>query len=572
MLRLLLWQRIVVWRNELLHQSWRKRITGLLGLLMGGAFIGLVFVTGIGLFDILLRREPALVPGLITGGFTLLSTVALFWGIGSVLTDLYLTSDVELLLAAPVPQGAIFGLKLIVAMWESAVPALIPVTTLLAYGVAAHARLSYYLGVAIVLVLLLAALAAFSMVLVMLLMRVMPPTRAREIYSLAYVIFFAAIWVGWMMLSRRGAHLAQAAAQFGAQFASTGSQLALPPASWAGAMMLAWTRGDWGTVAGNGILVAIASTLVVGLAYWLFDRSFHHDWATMQEVAGRARRARPNGAALHPPLAPGQRLAAWLPWPAHVLAAKDWITLPRDLRQLSRLVMPLVVSLFYVYQFGFATPDLPSVPGAHFWLLLMILPIVPLFSALALGTPSIGKEGGNFELLRVVPLSPSALLWGKVWTAAVPTALIGGLVTAVVAALLHFTSSQTASLLLLACMLSAVMCMIAVALGALTPNFGAADLRRAVGPLASYGTMFGSALVWGVTLATVGVVAVRLPANQPLTLDLARFLADSQAADLLLFSPWPFLAVMVLDGLVVAGLALLWLLATRHVAAWQPAE
>jgi hypothetical protein len=116
------------------------------------------------------------------------------------------------------------------------------------------------------------------------------------------------------------------------------------------------------------------------------------------------------------------------------------------------------------------------------------------------------------------------------------------------------------------------MSLIAVALGALTPNFHATDLRRSVGPLAAYGTMFGSAAIWAVTVATVAVIALRLPANQGLVLNLVRGLDSPALADLFLVSPWPLLAIALVDVLAGAGLALLSMLATRRIAAWQPVE
>ena len=227
--------------------------------------------------------------------------------------------------------------------------------------------------------------------------------------------------------------------------------------------------------------------------------------------------------------------------------------MPRDLRQLSRLVMPLVVSLFYVYQFGFAVPIRRELPGGAFWLMLVILPIVPLFFALAFGTPSIGKEGANFELLRVVPISVSSLLWGKVWMSAVPTAAIGMLVTLVVALMLHLSGLELLILLGVALVLSIAMSIVSVAFGALTPNFGAVDYRRAAGPLASWGTMLASMVVWVVTLATVAAVAIHLPSNARLAADLSDGLGGGTLADLLLRSPLPLLVALVLDALVAAG-------------------
>ena len=296
MVRLLLWQKALIRRNELLRGSWRKRIGWLAGIAAAAFFMYFVFTVSLVLFEYLLAFDPTAIRGLIAGGFTILTTFALFWGIGTVLSDLYLSSDLELLLTAPVPRHDIFWLKLLGAMWQSTGPALIPVAILVAYGVASRARPDYYLGAAVALLLLITILAAVSMALVMLLMRFMPARRAREIYSLIYVFFFAGIWLGWMALSRDGR--AAQSLRFSPELVSTSSRLALPPASWAGDMMLAWARGDWAQTALYGVVLVLLAAAVTAFTGWLFDRSFHRDWAAMHEVAPRAlarARVRPAG-------------------------------------------------------------------------------------------------------------------------------------------------------------------------------------------------------------------------------------------------------------------------------------
>ena len=203
-LRLLLWQTAVVQRNGLLRGSWRKRIGWLAGVVLGILLAYVVFVAGVALFGWLLVFQPGTSEGLITGVFALLSAFALFWGIGSVLSELYMASDLELLLAAPIPASDIFWLKLLTAMWQNVVPALIPVTVLVAYGVAAGAGIAYFVATALVFMVMLAILAGAGMAVVILLIRVVPARRAREVYSLLYVIFFAVGWLGWMFISRGG--------------------------------------------------------------------------------------------------------------------------------------------------------------------------------------------------------------------------------------------------------------------------------------------------------------------------------------------------------------------------------
>jgi ABC-2 type transport system permease protein len=573
MLRLMLWQRVQAYRNSLVRGSWRRRMGWLAGLILGGVFIFFVFTASLAVFRLLLFAKPEAVPGVVAGGFTLLLSFALFWGMGTALSDLYLSSDLELLLTAPIKRRDIFWLKLVSEMWQTGAAALISIAILVAYGVAAGVQWSYYLVAAVVWLLVLASVVAAAMILVMLLMRLMPARRAREIYSFLYVISFAAMWIGWMYLSGRG-RVSEHLTQLTPQVMAMSSQLAVPPASWAGGLMLAWAHGEWGQVALHGLRLLLVVAAVIGLAFLLFQRSFHHDWAAMHEVAVRERRkadAGQNGTS-HAPRALGGRLASWLPWPVRDLAAKDWIIFPRDLRQLSRLIMPLIISLFYVYQFGFASPVAKLMPGVRFWSISLILPVVPLFLALALAAPAIGKEGPNFELLRVAPVSPAALLWSKFWMAALPTTLVAMAVTGVVAEVLKVTTLEGLVVIGLAVVLSLAMTGIAIAFGAITPNFGTSDYRRSAGPLASYGTLLGGGLVWLVLMATVALGALQLPANARIAVMVQHWVRRGPVFLRLLGSPWSLVAILVVDMMVFAGLVILWQLAQHRISAWQPAE
>ena len=569
MLRLLLWQKASVRRNELFRGSWRQRIGRLLGLLFGAVFIYFVYVISKALFAWLDLHMPGAAPALIATSFSGLAAFALFWGVGGVMTDLYLATDLELLMAMPVPRGAIFWLKLFEAMWRSVVPALIAVTTLGAYGVAAGVDWTYYVALVLVLFLLLTLLAAASMILVMLLMRLVPARRAREVYSLVYVVFFAAAWLGWMLLSNSHTNPVAYVVRLGPKMVEIGRDLAWSPATWAGKMMVAWAQGGaWNEVLANAVPLLALGVALVALAYLVFERSFYRGWSTMLEVAPRRRT---DGRRQQAPTLVAT-LSGWLPSPAAELAFKDWTVLPRDLRQLSGMIMPLVVSLFYIYQFGFASREMAGVPGAGFWLSLAISPLVPLFMVLFLGTPAIGKEGENFELLRTVPVPASGILWGKFWMAVLPTLLIAAVVDLAVALLLGVSRGQVLLLAVLLVLTTSGMTLAAVAFGALAPNFRASDYRRSAGPLATYGTMLAGGAIWVALLLSMAAIALLAPENAAIAMTLQRVFSARSFWGTLFGSPLVLLPAALVDALVIGGFRILWRAAVRRIEAWQPSE
>ena len=130
-----------------------------------------------------------------------------------------------------------------------------------------------------------------------------------------------------------------------------------------------------------------------------------------------------------------------LPMPIRAIVIKDWITLPRDIRQLSGLVFPILMAFVYIYMTA-SGDTAKQIPGAASWMALAIVPLLPYFLTLYYTVGTIGIEGKNFALLRVAPLSGSRLLWGKFWASLGPTLLIGEIAALVVAILVKATPLQ----------------------------------------------------------------------------------------------------------------------------------
>ena len=141
---------------------------------------------------------------------------------------------------------------------------------------------------------------------------------------------------------------------------------------------------------------------------------------------------------------------------------------------------------------------------------MAVLPLVPLFLTLYYAVGTMGQEGRNFGLLRVAPLPPVRLLWGKFWASLFPTLLISEIVTLGLALLMGATDAQVLLFLLLTVWFCAGFCAIAIGTSLVNPNFQAASTRRAVSITTTYLTLFLNGLYWLASLALFAWALVRL--------------------------------------------------------------
>jgi hypothetical protein len=149
------------------------------------------------LFSLVLAFFPAGTGALLNTFFAGLFTIALFWGIGTNLNQLFLRSDMELLLSLPI------ALKLAEATWSVLLGGLLGMAAGIGFGWAAGAPWFYYPWLGVATLLLLAMLVSLSMLLIMLVVRILPAKRARDLSTVLFTFVFGVLWFGWMILTQR---------------------------------------------------------------------------------------------------------------------------------------------------------------------------------------------------------------------------------------------------------------------------------------------------------------------------------------------------------------------------------
>lgn len=439
------------------------------GSLIVGAVVIVVLAVQFGAL-IVDAVTPALTQGLATaqGRAALTSTltglsssVSLFLFLlatPSVLALFTYSSDLKLLLLTPLPPRAVLGEKFLTVYLGLAAPVLV-FGLLIAAGIgqATGVGVLFYLVAALMLLALPATPVALAMLLTVGVLRWVPPARARAVTAVLGAVLGGSIYIGTQLLVRNASY----GSVGGPPRLLTGvgqGWWSIVPISWPGHALGAYVSRDAAITSAYAVAAVVCAAVLAVLAVTTSARLFTSGWASYQEVSRRARAAAVQSPALTTPAAlPGgaaRRVAgasasawrrpAW--WP---LLGKEWRTLRRDPQVWARLLYALVVIGFLFWQnlsrASLTSSETGGIPASFvsigFFGLLCLLLWLPL-STLAL--PSVNREGRAARLLALAPLSARDILLAKWIFSALPSLVIGELLLAAGAAVLHLDPAQVA--------------------------------------------------------------------------------------------------------------------------------
>lgn len=439
---------------------WRGKLGGKIGLVAFGVLLALgafglysftrFVVEGLRSPELaeLLREVAARSPGLPSDPAPLLAAVPsaillaallllVFSSFGSLLSSLFLSGDMDMLLVAPVPMRAVFVVKFfggLVTQYIILLALLGPV--LVGYGQGMGYGALYQLCATLALLLVPLLPAGLGALLVMAVVRVLPARRARELVSVIGGLF----GISFYLLSQLSPQIAPRVAGPESLQALLLTDFPLLPSAWAGRALVAAGEGDGLTLAVFGGLFLLSSLGVFGGCLVLAERLYYAGWSNLAAEGGKLRpkRERPDtGGETRSRLAPLSRL---LPAPSRAILLKDLRLFRRDLRNLQSLIFPFVFAGIWTYQIlsggrrGPVADDLPAwaaqlqdlaAVGIAFFVCLS------LSSALA-GT-GISREGKGFWLLKLAPVAPWRILLGKFALAFLPFPVVGTLFLVVLA-------------------------------------------------------------------------------------------------------------------------------------------
>ncbi len=564
MIGVLLRAKALIWKNTLFRRSPRQHLGYLafivaVGYLAAGVFRGIVY-----LFNALQDAAPQAAGAFLTSVLAGLVTIAIFWGLGSTLALLYTSSDLELLMSAPIPPRSVYALKLLESVQSLLLPSLLSLSCIIAYGVSVGASWPYYPLALLGFACLLFLLAALSMLAIMLIVRVLPAQRTREVWLLLFAILTTLLWGGWMLSANNGrTDVMQQLVDNQATVSQVGRALAWSPSGWLARALTAWPEQEWASLALNLGLLMVASGAAIYVGYVVYQRAFYVGWSQLQEQSSR-RQKQPERRG-----SPVSLATSLLPMQIRGVVSKEWIEMPRDIRRLSRLFLPIMMGVVYVY--STASSDIArQLPGSAIWMSMALMPLVPFFMTLYQAVVSIAAEGRNMALLALAPLSGLQVLWAKFWAALGPTLLIAEATTLVAALVLGASPGQILLFALAVAWFTVGFVAIGIGISTLSPNFDpATNDRRQVGVESTYLAMILSAIYWAVHLALI--TWLLLKAGPALTQGLLSQLVLVLLPDVVpyLDTIWPILALVGAEVLIWGAIVLLWRRGARWIERWE---
>lgn len=402
----------------------RNALLGLLGFFFWAA-IFLFFSRVLAYFQSVPELGPVLAERLL--GMVLLSffSILLFSNVITALSTYYLSADLGLLLAAPVPPSALHGGRFAETLWDSSwMIVLFGLPIFLAFGVVHHAGIAYYAALVATLPPFLILPCAIGVTITMLLVRAFPARSTKDVLVLLSVVALALLYTMLRFLQPERLMRPEAFADF-LEFLAAMQAPASPylPSSWAAETLIPFFASRPGQNPGLQYAALASSAAAAFVACSMVaERIYVTGWSRSQE-GRRVRITR---------LPIWDRLFARLPIStvARALIAKDLKTFLRDTAQWSQLVLLGALVVVYVYNFR-VLPRGGSFMAQFYlehalgFLNLALAGFVVASVAVRFLYPSVSLEGRAFWILQSAPIRLRQVWWSKFWSGVLPLGSLG---------------------------------------------------------------------------------------------------------------------------------------------------
>ena len=427
------------------------------------------------------------------GLFSLLTLGVAFSVLTTAITTLYSSQDLPFLLSLPVAAERIFYLKVAETYVNAALlPAIFTIPVLLGLGLERSAPLVYYPLALFALLALYAIPVALGSFVALLLMRVAPAGRVKEISTALSVVLAAALILGLRALRPE-----QLAAMSPEAFEALLARFAEFKIGW---LPTSWTSGAvWGALDGRvtpaAFVLALLSLVLLFLVARLAAFAYRDGWIRGLESGS-------------PKLDPRAKKPALWERPFYLLGrggslmVKDNQLLLRDPSQWSQLLVLVALAGVYLVSLSSVEVGIQRFRDAVGTMNLMFLGFLMAGIGIRLAYPAVSLEGEGFWLLRTSAMKPKDIVMIKFWHS-LPLMLSLGLGLGLSAAFLIDLSPTLAIASPLAGISSAfVISGLGVGLGAAFPRFDATNPSEI--PMSAGGLLYMTlALLYAAILTAV---------------------------------------------------------------------
>ena len=427
-----------------------------------------------------------------------------FSGVVASLSTFFLSEDLRLLVAAPIPRGRLFLARLTRTVGQSSwMVAMFLTPVLLGVGAARCAPFTYYAAALLTVVPFAIIPVALGAGATLLLVNVLPARRARDVLMLVSLLFAAALVLILRFIQPERLLRVESLPDIADFFANLQSPvMPLLPSFWAGESLFAELQGGRDLLHGAALwTTALACTVLLGAA----DRRWHFAGYSRSQESAKARVNQ---------LRAIDAVARALPLSTvrRELVVKDVKVFLRDVNQWLQLLPLCALVLLYLY--NFRTLDLERIPYMSGFLKNVYALVNLAMAGFVLATvavrfvfPAVSAEGAAFWIVRASPVSLRDFLWSKFWTGLAPLLIFIEGLTIAANELMGVDPWLKALAIVAIAFMTVALVGLAVGFGARYPRFGA-DPTQAAG---SYGGV--SFMVLAVLYVIVMVALLGWPSS-----------------------------------------------------------
>lgn len=425
-LRKLLLYKIKIFLAGFMRGERRKRYVRIItAVVAAAAFIGFCF-GAYGIFAALRAagEDAFFMSGVIvTLAFHGLLLLAFVFDVATTANIFFLSSDLSLLMAAPIPALKVFILKYFESLGSgSIITSFIAFPILLGFGLAFGAPWSFYLATVVLVFLFLSVPVSIGTVSGLLISRFVPVSRVKEVLGLAGGVMALGFWITIQILRpaiEGDVQSGDLAAKMRAIAEHSSSSLVeLLPSSMASKSLIDFAAGSpveaWAPAA---YLALIAVGLFV-LSVVFASRIYLAGWVRVAPAGGRKRIRRSPGAG---------RLIAWLPAPERSMVSTTASLFLRDPQQLMPVATITIMMALFPFLIARSRAGSLISPGV----ILQSFAALSFIGSMNLAVSATMIDGRNFWIILSAPRSAMRKLFSKLLVAAfffIPLTTAGALV------------------------------------------------------------------------------------------------------------------------------------------------
>lgn len=423
----------------------------------------------------------------------------LFSAILTTLSKLYLSKDLLLIHAMPLPATTIFLARWIEATLDSAwMVGIYTIPVFISFGIVYGAGPVYYLCIPLTLVPLCFIAAGLSALFVMLAVILLPASRIRSIFVFLGLAVLIVLYVMFRLLKpeRLVDPDSFTTVMLYLQSLQTPSSPWLPT-TWMFDALTAPLNAAYGTMGINLLILYSGMSAVIHLNQAVAERLYFPGFSKTQAAAIRLFQTS------------SREPVRWLsrfPGPVRAFVVKEWKSFWRDQTQWSQLFLLAALVVIYLYNFAALPLDKSPIQTIYlqnlFSFLNMALAAFVLTAVAArFAFPSVSMEGSAFWIVRSAPIGIPVYLRIKLIFYLLPLLVMAELLIVATNLLLEVTPFMMGLSTLTLLAMTPGIVSLAVGMGAAYPDFTSENPAQAV-------TGFGGLLFMILSAAYIGAVVI----------------------------------------------------------------